>query len=401
MRNIFFYLFASSFFFLACESETPSIEFKDSSSFDVFHVNIGQDTTLVTQNGVKFKISKNTFSTTESSIQLMVHTFTDKFSMVQNNLSTLTTDGQLLESDGMFHIESLPKVEINHNAPIQVSFPTNSFTFNMKIFKGKMKDGFYVWDEIDTLQPNATTKAIEQGKNIFMTHCTSCHNSKLALDMTGPALGNITHFRDSAFLVDFTRNSQGMIRSGDTLANCIYYQWNGGAMNSFPFLSDKEIWSIYQFINSESRNQNIALDSIKYIQECEYIDWETRRIQDSINVSNFFRQLEENIKQNQKAANQLFGYYEFNISSFGIHNVDMYGASTEETIDNFKFKFKNTNSDSIIAYAIIKDRNAILDFGQIQYREMSHLCSLYYNILQIVHSFSTTARLIFAFFCGL
>ena len=70
-------------------------------------------------------------------------------------------------------------------------------------------------------------KHLKQGKNIFMTHCTSCHNSKLALDMTGPALGNITHFRDSAFLVDFTRNSQGMIRSGDTLANCIYYQWNG------------------------------------------------------------------------------------------------------------------------------------------------------------------------------
>jgi hypothetical protein len=83
--------------------------------------------------------------------------------------------------------------------------------------------------------------------------------------LTAPALGNITRFRDKAWLRQFTRNPQALIASGDSLASCLWDRWKPTLMSSFPQLSDAQIDAIYQYIEEESARLNVQVDSAYYV----------------------------------------------------------------------------------------------------------------------------------------
>ena len=82
--------------------------------------------------------------------------------------------------------------------------------------------------------------------------------------MTGPALGNISDFRDSLWLRTFTRNSQLMILGGDAISNMLWDENKPTLMTNFENLTNEEIDNIYYFIQQESQNQKIGKDEVSY-----------------------------------------------------------------------------------------------------------------------------------------
>ncbi len=109
---------------------------------------------------------------------------------------------------------------------------------------------------------------IENGRALFNSNCNNCHPNNFRKPATGPALGNVTMYRDMTWLIEYTKSSTKMIKSGDILATCLFYNWQGSVMNNFEHLTDKEIENIYLYIEDESKNQKIKKDEVKYIKNC-------------------------------------------------------------------------------------------------------------------------------------
>lgn len=95
---------------------------------------------------------------------------------------------------------------------------------------------------------------ILRGEKLFNAGCASCHNKDMKSKLTGPALGGITEKRSKEWLYEFTRNSQKMIASGDIQAVELWNEWKPTVMNSFPYLTDEELSSIFSYIEHVNYN---------------------------------------------------------------------------------------------------------------------------------------------------
>lgn len=80
----------------------------------------------------------------------------------------------------------------------------------------------------------------------FESRCMACHNIGTG-DLIGPDLYGVTDRRDEAWLIQFIRNSQELIASGDPVAVELYEQWDRRVMPAFN-LSDDEIRYLLEFI---------------------------------------------------------------------------------------------------------------------------------------------------------
>ena len=69
-------------------------------------------------------------------------------------------------------------------------------------------------------------------------------------DLTGPALGGATAHYEREWLHDFTRNSQAMIQSGDSLAVRQWKLWEPSVMTPFPNFTEDDLDDIFIFIES-------------------------------------------------------------------------------------------------------------------------------------------------------
>ncbi|WP_415372231.1 c-type cytochrome [Patiriisocius sp. Uisw_047] len=83
------------------------------------------------------------------------------------------------------------------------------------------------------------------GKALFNANCAACH--KLDKKATGPMLRNVAQKYDRDWLYKWISNSQGLIASGDALANEIYEANNKSVMTSFPGLSTIDIDNILAY----------------------------------------------------------------------------------------------------------------------------------------------------------
>lgn len=89
------------------------------------------------------------------------------------------------------------------------------------------------------------------GEELFLQNCASCHHTDLTKDMTGPALYRVEERVPSyEWLVEYTRNPEVVIMSGDEYANMLYEEWNKTQMTPMPHLSDKDIDAIYMYIRT-------------------------------------------------------------------------------------------------------------------------------------------------------
>lgn len=94
------------------------------------------------------------------------------------------------------------------------------------------------------------------GKQLFKSRCAACHG--IVSEITGPALANITNKHNETWIINFVRNSQQMIKSGDEAAKAIFEAFNSLPMPPQKDLSDNDIRNILAYIQYETAQIALA-----------------------------------------------------------------------------------------------------------------------------------------------
>lgn len=368
-RAFYLFILILGILFNSCNPEKSFFERENEARTEVFTLTTGIDTVLQTLEGVEIIISKSSFVNPPTQLDLQVRTVLDRYSMLSEGTVTMTTEGKLLESDGMIFIQSSPTTQINPQAPINIKIPQKSLASDMKIFKGIPKDGLVLWEESGELLKNESLQAIERGEKIFDQNCSVCHSKNLRESLSGPPLGNVTLHRATSFLYEFTRNSPELIFiKNDQLAICVWEYNNKAAMNAYPSFSDDELADIYTYIESESRNQEIGREEIFYVSNCVeegeqvYFSDADGQIRDSMEIV-----ITDTSSLIQLARSRDMGYkgrvpqfYEFNIFEMGWANLDFFAGTKAGEIENFKIEIPGKKPDEILVFLVFEDRNIIL-----------------------------------------
>lgn len=93
---------------------------------------------------------------------------------------------------------------------------------------------------------------VAAGKKLYKNNCTQCHAINEVV--IGPALKNVHERRPKEWLINWIRNSQKVIASGDEYAVALYEEYNKTVMTAYPF-SDEEITSILAYVKVESTKE--------------------------------------------------------------------------------------------------------------------------------------------------
>jgi len=92
-----------------------------------------------------------------------------------------------------------------------------------------------------------------KGKEIFTNNCTSCH--MLGSVLVGPDLTGVkSRWKDEAKLIAFVKNSQEVVKSGDSYASALFDKMNKVIMPPQP-LTDDEIKDALEYANAGSSPQ--------------------------------------------------------------------------------------------------------------------------------------------------
>ena len=83
------------------------------------------------------------------------------------------------------------------------------------------------------------------GESLFKANCAACH--KLDKKGVGPALRGVADKYDRDWLYKWIKDSQGLIKSGDSKAATIFAENNNSVMTSFPGLSNEDIDNILAY----------------------------------------------------------------------------------------------------------------------------------------------------------
>ena len=98
---------------------------------------------------------------------------------------------------------------------------------------------------------------VQEGQNLFITHCANCHNFEE--NNIGPNLAGITAQVEKEWLVKFIKNPIAVINSGDARATEQFKKYKQ-YMTPFPQLKEEEINQILGYIHkfSEGEKKNKA-----------------------------------------------------------------------------------------------------------------------------------------------
>jgi len=92
-------------------------------------------------------------------------------------------------------------------------------------------------------------EAIASGESIFTGNCKQCH--AIHERVIGPALAGVHERLEIPYLMQWIRNSQKVIASGDEYAVNLYEEYDQVAMPAYNF-SDEEIMSLLAYIKDET-----------------------------------------------------------------------------------------------------------------------------------------------------
>jgi len=391
MKKIILALFVLMVGLLSCnEDGTPLVSFFNTDNLDAqfFDINIGADTILHTKNGATISIKKNAITAGNArSVKLEVKEAYGMEAIVKAGLST-QSDGKPLSSGGMIYIDVKDNKDAKIVSPIGISLPSDNLQEGMQLFKGeKDKDGNINWIAPQPLEPNKTLDTIAAGKALFVNNCSSCH--RLTKDATGPALAFAPQRLDRDWLDHWIWNSAAMIAYGDPYANCIFERYNKTAMTAFPNLSREDLDKLYKYLDQESKNYNpadfpdykAAFDSCQIYNSAKQALLEKRGklvLDNGPEVSkdqvfpgpvitligsedtSSYPVVQNFVKP--KASNST--YYQFNISSFGWYNIDIF----TKDIPGFepsvvKAKVAGAHNEFTNIYIIIPDAKIFVDGG--------------------------------------
>jgi cytochrome c oxidase subunit 2 len=110
------------------------------------------------------------------------------------------------------------------------------------------------------LSLSVKAQSLEEGEKLYNANCVSCHAIKERV--VGPALKNVHERRDEKWLLNWIRNSQKLIKSGDPIANELSKEYNGLVMPSYEQFTDAQIAGILQYIKVESEQSALAQATI-------------------------------------------------------------------------------------------------------------------------------------------
>jgi mono/diheme cytochrome c family protein len=103
-------------------------------------------------------------------------------------------------------------------------------------------------------QENGDVKA---GEALYKSNCAACH--KLDKKGVGPALRNVAEKYERDWLYKWIKNSQGLIKSGDSKAVALFSEYNNSVMTSFPGLSNNDIDNILAYTSLPKPEPKIAV----------------------------------------------------------------------------------------------------------------------------------------------
>jgi len=92
-----------------------------------------------------------------------------------------------------------------------------------------------------------TSLFAQNGKDLFKANCAACH-SVGTNKMVGPGLGDIDSRRERAWLIDWTKDSQAMVKAGDADAVAIFEEYKIPMQGFAGTLSDEEINVIFDYV---------------------------------------------------------------------------------------------------------------------------------------------------------
>lgn len=99
---------------------------------------------------------------------------------------------------------------------------------------------------------------VAAGEKLFKSNCAACH--KLDSKGIGPALRGVGEKFERDWLYKWIRNSQELIRSGDSEANKIFEEWNKAVMTPFPGLSDDDIDNMLAYLDQPKKEAVAVAD---------------------------------------------------------------------------------------------------------------------------------------------
>lgn len=349
MKLHFLLLFIPFLLLVRCKNAAPTSfgEFNpDNIAQQKFVLTSGRDTTVRTQSGVMIHICANSFATANgTTFELVVQEVLTKSDILKSGLPTVDQAGKLLESAGMINLMTNPILEINPECPISVKVPANGLHPNMGLFTMDINNGETSWKYQSPLLSPKTLENLKTGEQLYAKYCQPCHN--IGGKLTGPGLGCIEmgeNRRTREWLIKFTRNSQKMIRDGDTLAVCNWIMYRPVLMNSFEFLSDEQINQIFDYISSESLRTEICNKDLDFgrsgLKECY------QGITDTT-----FRYLSNSIYNPT--------YYEFEVSKYQWINCD-YFINTKDVVERFKVNIK----EKVEMYLVFDRYKSIIAFAK-------------------------------------
>lgn len=290
-------------------------------------------------------IKENTFFCSHLDVfDLSIYCLKEKKDIIFSGISTLSDDGRILESGGMFKLDYPSSIEINPEEPLEYRVANEYLHPNMQLFEYNSNSSD--WTSIsDEGLWTIGSELIEVGKESYVKNCSNCHGMDLSIPATGPALGRIEKFRSSEWLMDFTINSQRMIGLGDSISNCLWNQYKPTVMTSFSNLDTSEIRSIYAYIKNEAEVQKIKVDSSRFIVPCVLG-------MDSIDNAYYS-------KLNRLSADSDY-YYIAKVYSNSWYNVD-YFTTFEDEIENPELVILNSD-DNVNAVVAFSNYNTVIQF---------------------------------------
>lgn len=127
-----------------------------------------------------------------------------------------------------------------------------SFTFIILIACGNQDNAKLMYEVPESAsETTAMSAAAEQGKELFMSNCASCHAVKK--DLVGPALAGVQdRWPNKKLLYKYIRNSETVIKE-NSYAKELWLKWNKTVMTAFPNLKDAEIAAILAYIDEKAK----------------------------------------------------------------------------------------------------------------------------------------------------
>ena len=183
------------------ESDSLSADANTYLEQEFFRIETNHDTIVETKDGIVIYIPENAFNTTEAEVDLLLQGAITAEDILVAGLSTVTGDGEELETGGMFYIDAYANGQrVDLVKALTVDVPTDEKKPGMKLYEGeKNQNGEIVWNNpkplesfltpveitsLDFYPPNYVASLNKMGysKKEFMDslyYSFACENTKL------------------------------------------------------------------------------------------------------------------------------------------------------------------------------------------------------------------------------